>query len=139
MDDNKSNGIRTILVLVLVGVSVFFLVRGVEHRDPAAYMTLGAIVALALAALGGIGVLIVLWFAHRIQSDRERAEQNRFIANAQENLAMMSSMQRVQNQQNAMLLKQAKEAQRALPAPDGDTLNVGGFVFEDALFDELDE
>lgn len=126
-----------ILVFIALGAGAFFLVRGVQSETPAALMTLGALIALGLIALGGAGVLVVLWFAHRWGDRQARREQEDFSLNAKENLALMQATARVQATQNNMLLRQAREVQKALPAP-GDSLDLDALVYDDAVFSELE-
>jgi thiol:disulfide interchange protein len=122
------------IVGILVGI--FFLMRGLEAHNAAAYIALGGVVALALVILGVLLTLFILWVANRQEERRERQEQERFTTNARENLAIMASMQRVQNAQNSMLLRQAREAKRALP--DNDVIDIDALVADDSVFDELE-
>lgn len=128
-----------ILAFIGLGAGAFFLVRGVQSESAAALMTLGAVIALGLLALGGAGVLFVLWVAHRWGDRQARQEQENFTLNAKENLALMQATARVQATQNTMLLRQAREAQKALPAPDGDTLDLDALLVDDAVFSELED
>jgi len=73
------------------------------------------VLASFILILGGWGVSTLTSAIHA------RREQQHFMNNVKENLAIMSAVQRVQNQQNTMLLKQAKEGgganMPALPLP----------------------
>lgn len=132
--------IGAVAMLLLLGLATvgYFLWRGLEQGDTLAIVIVTALVVIFLLALGGAGVLFVLSRAHRYEERREMAEQARWRENAQENLAIMAGMQKVQSTQNAMLLKQAREQQRMLPTPDGDVVDVG-FQFDEALFDEMED
>ncbi len=125
-------------VIIAIGAGVFFLARGIADRSATAYLILGAIIALGLVGLGGGGVLGVMFFANVMQRRRDEVEAQRFAANAQEDMALMLSMQRAMNMQNQGLLRQVREQQKMLPKPgNGDV--VEGFTFEESLFDELDD
>jgi hypothetical protein len=88
--------------------------------------------------LGAVILILVGWgFSTLTNAISARREQQNFMANVKENLAIMNAMQRVQNRQNAMLLNQAKEAQRALPA--GDVWDVDALAMDDSVFEELEE
>ena len=65
-----------------------------------------------LAVLASVVLILVGWGISTLTSAiHTKREQRQFIDNAKENLAIMEAMQRVQNQQNSMLIRQAKEAQ----------------------------
>lgn len=115
-----------LMLALLVGLALL-----AWHGNVAAGVVLGAVVAATLIGLGVILSLVASWAA-------AKREQAHFAANAKENLAIMAAMQRVQNAQNAMLLKQAREAQKMLPQPDGDVLDVDALVFSDDVFAELE-
>jgi uncharacterized protein YneF (UPF0154 family) len=128
-----------VLSFVIVGIilGLFFLARGISERSATAYLILGGLVTLAILSVG-VGLTIgIIWFANRITERRELREQARFVDNAKENLAIMQMTARTQSTQNAMLLRQAREAQRQIPAPEGNE-DIDALVFDDAVFDELD-
>jgi thiol:disulfide interchange protein len=144
MDTNRlwgflsSLGQTAILVVLGISVGIFFLIRGLADRSVTAYMILGGMITLAIGLLFVALTIGILFFAHWIQSRQEAREQQRFLANAKEDLAIMAMMQKVQNQQNALLLKQSRDLTRQLPAPNGNESD-GGFTFDDAIFDELED
>lgn len=121
--------------------------------------TVVILVSLGLAALGGLfylategntlaaAVLFSLWtivcvvigWGLSIVQQRAAAarEQQAFMANAKENLALMGAIQSVQNRQNAGLIQQLNQAARLPrqgPGPGLDSL-----LIEDAVFSELEQ
>lgn len=129
-------GVTIALMLMALALVGYLLYRGIEAGNTIAIVVTTGVVVLSLIAIGVGLTLFILNTASRREERRSLTEQSRWQDNAIENLQIMGSMQKVQNQQNAMLLKQAREAQRALPAPEGDVIE--GFVFDPAMFDELD-
>lgn len=129
-----------VMSFVIVGIigGIFFLAQGISARSATAYLILGALVAIVLIGLGVTITLAIVAFANRITERQELREQQRFRDNVKENLAVMQMTARTQATQNAMLLKQARDAQRQLPAPEG-TEDIDALVFDDAVFDELEE
>jgi uncharacterized protein YneF (UPF0154 family) len=128
-----------VLSFVILGIimGLFFLARGIGERSATAYLILGGLVTLGILSVG-VGLTIgIIWFANRITERRELREQARFVDNAKENLAIMQMTARTQSTQNAMLLRQAREAQRQIGAPEGNE-DIDALVFDDAVFDELD-
>ena len=133
MTDKKQRGLLgpwefalIVFVVGLVAVLAFLSAKGI----------LAAMVALAVIGsiiLVGIGVVITLG-ANWISTTND---QRTFVANAKENLSIMLAMQRVQNAQNTMLQRQAREARKQLP--QGDIMDVDALLIEDAVFSELDE
>jgi uncharacterized membrane protein YhiD involved in acid resistance len=91
-----------------------------------------------LAVLASIILILVGWgFSTLTNAINARREQQHFMNNVRENLAIMNAMQRVQNQQNTMLLKQAKEATKALPS--GSAWDIDALVMDESIFEELEE
>jgi hypothetical protein len=135
---NAFSAVTSLVTLAIVGVGagIFFLARGLSERSATAYMVLGATVAIVLIGLGVTITLVIVAFANRITERQELREQQRFRDNVKENLAVMQMTARTQAAQNAMLLKQAREAQRQLPAPENE--DIDALVFDDAVFDELE-
>lgn len=122
--------VSTILSLAFVGFLIWLIVQA-RRGDTMAIAT--------LAVIGSIILVLVGWgFSTITNAINTRREQQNFMANTKENWAIMSTMQRVQNQQNAMLLKQAKETHK-LPAPDGDVIDIDALVYDDDVFAELGE
>jgi Flp pilus assembly protein TadB len=121
--------IKGFLVLFLVGVLtwLFFSARKGDTISIAILAVLAAIVLI----LVGVGITLAVLNVHY------KREQARFAQNMQENLAIMSTLQRVQNQQNAMLLKQAKETAKALPM--GEVYDVDALAMDESVFEELED
>ena len=130
--------IAVFFLTLLVG-GLVLLVVGLANDNRMAYAITGAIVAVALMVVGGLIVIGVLTFAYKTERGRERREQDRFEDNARENLAIMAAMQKVQNQQNTQLLKQARETQRILPEPRGDVVDIDALLVEEDVFAELED
>ena len=127
-------GIYALLALAGVAIAGYFLVAGVAAGELVAVVAATVVVVLGLLATGAGGVLVVLNCAGKAEEKRARRDQEVFVLNAQENLAIMHATAKTQATQNSMLLKQAREAQRALPAPEVTDL---GFEFEESSFLEL--
>jgi hypothetical protein len=123
-----------VIAVILLGGVIFSLVRGIQAEEPAAFMVVGGLIALALAGLGGAGVLGVMWIASKWESRRARQEQEQFALNAKENLAVMRSMANAQAAQS----RSWQTMQRALPAP-GDALDLDALAYDEAVFSELEE
>jgi hypothetical protein len=118
-----------LLTLFIIGLLVWLIAQA-RQGDP--------IAIAVLAVLGSVILILVGWgFSTLTNALNARREQQNFMANVRENLAIMNAMQRVQNQQNAMLLKQARETPKALPA--GDPLDIDALMMDDSIFDELEE
>lgn len=130
-------GIVMSFMILGIILGLFALAQGIGARAASAYLILGAIVAIVLIGLGVTITLAIIAFANRITERREMREQARFVDNAKENLAIMQMTARTQSTQNAMLLRQAREAQRQISAPEG-TDDIDALVFDDAVFDELE-
>jgi hypothetical protein len=125
------------LVAVLALGGLVFLGVGVSRGDPIALVVLGGVIVLGVGLIF-VGLTIgIIAFANWTQARIEAREQAQFIANAKQELAFMQATSRVQATQNSMLLKQAREAQRQLPAP-GDTVDAPSIEFDEAIFDELE-
>lgn len=121
--------IKGFLILFWLGF-LTWLYLSARKGEVASIAILVVLVAIGLILLGVAITLAVLNMHYR-------REQARFAQNLQENLAIMSQMQQVQNQQNALLLRQAREAQKALPA--GDTFDADALLVDDSVFEELEE
>ena len=118
-----------IAVLFVIGLFIWLLAQARQ----------GDRMAIAvLAVMASVALILIGWgFSTLTNAINDRREQKRFADNVRENLTIMAAMQKVQNQQNAMLLKQAKEAPR-LPAPGGDVWDVDALVMDDEVFSDLD-
>lgn len=80
--------------------------------------------------------LVTGWTLSMIQQGKATAqEQQTFMSNAKENLAMMAAMQTVQNKQNQTLLNQlgtvARLPQAAAP--------IDSLLIDDGIFEELEQ
>jgi len=127
--------IVTLLGLVLLLAGGYALYAGVAAGNTLAIVAVTALVVLVLLGTGAGGVLFVLNSAGKAEEKRARREQEVFVLNAQENMAIMHATAKTQATQNTMLLRQARENQRALPAPEV-TADLG-FQFDEANFLEL--
>lgn len=128
--------IVTWLIVITAG-GAFLLMRGIRERSAVAYVALGGVLFAVIFLLGITATLVIQAVDARRAERNARIEQERFTANAKENLAIMAGMQRVQNAQNTMLQKQLHETQRMLPAPDGEVVEAL-VEYDDAIFDELE-
>jgi len=121
--------IKGFLVLFVMAVLTWLFISA--RKGDTISIAILAVLAAIVLILVGVGITLA---ALNVQSRREQA---RFAQNMHENLAIMSTLQRVQNQQNAMLLKQARETQKAFPA--GDVFDVDALLVDDSVFGELEE
>lgn len=117
-------------LLALVGLAVMaLLIAAVANGSLLAGIVLAVLVTVLLISTGaGITLLTQRMAIEKSQID--------FINNAKENLAIMQSLQRVQNQQNATLMQQLGQTAR-LPEParnGNDSL-----IIDAAIFDELED
>jgi hypothetical protein len=131
----------TLLIVLAIG-GLFALWKGVSDGEPVAFVALGGVATLALVLIGVALAIGIIAFASWSETRRELRAQARFQQNTAENLAQMEAMAKVQIQQaraqathNSMLLKQAREAQRQLPAPAED---VPSIIYDEGIFDELE-
>lgn len=123
------NSYNFALVLIILAILAFLLFAAVQGSLIAATI-LGIILAIVLICIGVVITLAVL----KTANDRN---QQSFIDNAKENLAIMGGMQRVQNQQNKTIMDQLKgAAQLSLPEPSE---QVDILEYDDIVFEELDE
>lgn len=107
--------------VLFIGISLFLLAR---KGDAAAIAILAALGTLALAGLGFGAALLII--------DRQaRAEQQRFTANARENMMFLEQQARVQNLQLAgmgragqSLVHQNERLARMIPGPGAAALDV---------------
>ena len=92
-------------------------------------LALIALTVLITVSLLGIGLLFGLGYLRQAG----KQQQDAFVNNTRENLAMMNAMQNLQNKQNQALLQQVKHLpQRPIP-PDP------FFTVEEGVFEQLDE
>ena len=94
-----------------------------------------AIVALAVlgaVALMVLGALFMLAGAHFLAKQQQKV----FLDNAKENLSLMDKMIGVQNRQNAMIMRQTRQA---LPSGQGRPDIDSALQFDDAVFSELED
>lgn len=125
------NSTRFIFFTGLIGLVVIVaLVWLAQGGNTAAAFTLGILVGLTLILIG-FGLYALTGHLHT------KREQANFEANTRENLAMITAMQRVQNQQNSVLLNQVKALSSgqpsALPIPDD------ALIFDETIFTDLDD
>jgi ABC-type uncharacterized transport system permease subunit len=115
--------------LLASGVAGFllWLYIGARAGDVTSIAILSVLSAVVLILMGvAIALLVIHFISKHRQAD--------FAQNASENIAIMGQIASVQNQQNAMLLRQA---QKALPA--GDVIDTQAkIVFDEGLFNDLD-
>jgi uncharacterized membrane protein YgaE (UPF0421/DUF939 family) len=121
--------VRVLITLFFLG-GVVWLVISAKKGDVASIAILASLVTVLLIMIG-VGIAIL------VQYTTARRDRMSFDANMKENLAMMNAVQQVQNQQNAMLLKQAKENQKLLPP--GQVFDVDALSIEDDVFNELED
>lgn len=113
-------------LLVALAVTAYLAAQG----SIAAMVALAILTTIALVLVGA-GITL---FAVKMMLAKQQAD---FIANTKENLAIMQSMQNIQNSQNAHLLKQQAHLakhQGALPPPSN-----GNILIPDAIFDDLEQ
>ncbi len=114
-------------LVLFVGLALFLLAR---KGDPAAIAILAALGTLVLAGLGFGAALLIIDRQHR-------AEQQRFIANAKENMWFLEQQARVTNLQlqaqgraSHSLLQQNERLTRMIPGPDGAAVDVDLLTWE---------
>ena len=129
-------GLYLVAALAALAVAGYFLARGVAAGELVAVVAATVLAVLGLLATGAGAVLFVMGRVVKAEADRSVLEQSRWQDNTAENLQIMGAMQTVQNRHNSMLVKQAREAQRALPAAPAVTADLG-FEFDEASFLEL--
>ncbi len=120
-----------VLIPILAGVLIWLAVLA-SQGNVTAIVFLAVLAAVFLVCLGVVITLLASWAA-------AKREQTAFVTNARENLAIIGAVQQVQNQQNAMLLRQAREMQRALPRPADDGQSVDALLMDTSVFDGLGE
>lgn len=113
-----------LVVLVIVGVP-WLLITQASDGSVVAGVVLGAVVTAVFIGIGFGGAMI----QSRAMADREN---DRFVKNVQENLAMMQSTQRVQASLAQSALDTASRVAPQLPPPSTDS-----FVIPDDIFDRL--
>lgn len=138
-------GFGVYMLLVLLGLAFALLILGVKNGE-----IIAIVLATALSVLGlvGIGVAITLFIisrAHKHEERRAAAEQARFRDDTKQNLAMLElqaraqlTQARTQNEQWKVVRGEMDTMRKMLPAPEDNGADVG-FVFDESLFDELDE
>ena len=117
------------LVLIILAV-LAFLVFAVVQGSLIAGIVLAIVVTIVLICVGA-GISLV---TQKMANDKAQGD---FRANTQENLSIMTLMQKVQNLQNKTVMDQLKGAARlSLPEP-ADSSDV--LEFDEAVFEELDD
>ena len=115
--------ILVVLILAVIGALLYLAMAG------------NVVASSILFALWSVFCIVIGWLLSYLQNrTQDTREQESFVNNAKENLALMSAMQSVQNKQNQTLMQQLGRAAR-LPDPDnGSTL-----LISDHIFDELED
>jgi uncharacterized membrane protein YeiB len=121
------NGYHFTTVLVILAGLTALTLAAVAGSLPAAVI----LAVLVTVLLVGIGAGIAL-AVQKLANEKSQAD---FVANAKENLALMSSLQSVQNRQNQTIMQQLSQAAR-LPLPANGADN---FFIDDGIFNELGE
>jgi uncharacterized protein HemX len=112
-------------VLGSLALSVGALIWYTSQGSVAAAMTLGGLIALVLVTVGFGMSQLSEWL-------NQRRNQQNFVANAQENMAIMANTQKVLNSQNQQLLRQAREVAK-LPSGEDEVFDVTDYVDLDNL------
>jgi hypothetical protein len=94
-------------------------------------LALIALTVLVTVTLLGIGLLFGLGYLRQAG----KQQQDVFVTNIRENLALMNAIQGLQNKQNQALLQQIKK----LPQPQSTGQNEPSFTVEEGVFEQLDE
>jgi hypothetical protein len=116
-------------VLIILAV-LAFLIYAVTQGSLIAGIVLAIISTIVLVCVGA-GITLV---TQKMANDKAQGD---FMANAKENLSIITLMQKVQNLQNKTVMDQLKGATRlSLPEPD-DPADV--LEYDDIVFEELDE
>jgi hypothetical protein len=136
-------GLGVYMIFVLVGVVVVTLALGVKGGDPWAIAISAMLVTLLLV---GIGFIASEWGrsrAARHEIERSKVERVRELDDTRENLAMMEMMSRAQLAQGKAqtegwrTVNQQVKAQALLTGSSDN--GPDGIIFDDELFDVLDE
>ncbi len=137
-------GLGAYMILVLLGMSVVILILGIKNGEIIAIVIATALSVLILVGIGVIATLFIISRAHKHEERRAAAEQARFRDNTKENLATLELQARAQLAQAKAqgeqwrVMRGEMDVIRRLPAPEDNGADAG-FVFDDALFNELDE
>lgn len=125
MNTQKATVILTTMGLATLGGLFYLATEG------------NTLAAAVLFSLWTIFCVVIGWGLSIIQQSKAAArEQQSFIANAKENLAIMAATQKVQNLQNQAVQQQLATANR-LPAPGVDLSTA--LDIQDAVFSELSD
>jgi len=136
-------GFGVYMIFVVIGVVIVSLAVGVKNGDPWAIAIAAVLVTLVLVLFGVLISEIIRSRANRQEVERSKVERVRELDDTHENLAMMEMMSRAQLAQGRAqtegwrTVNQQVRAQALLTG--GDNNEVDGIVFDDSLFDELDE
>jgi hypothetical protein len=93
-------------------------------------LALVALTILVTVSIFGIGLLFGLGYLRQAG----KQQQDAFVNNARENLAIMNAMQSLQNKQNQALLQQVRQ----LPNPSSTEQSGPTFNIEEGVFEQLD-
>jgi type VI protein secretion system component VasK len=136
-------GLGVYMIFVLVGVVVVTLALGVKGGDPWAIAISAMLVTLLLV---GIGIAITLFIMRRAQKhevERSKVERVRELDDTKERLATMELQSRAQLAQGRAqtegwrTVNQQVKAQALLTGSSDN--GPDGIIFDDELFDVLDE
>lgn len=123
----NSYGFTLIMIIILMAL-LAWAIHSALNGSQLAILVVGVTIGVALTSVGHIFSLFHLWIS-------AKHEERRFNANLRENLTLMGAMQRVQNDQNSVLLKQVKDLSKmqpeALPSPDE------ALIFDNMIFEDL--
>lgn len=126
--DLNGYGFMLIMILIFMALSAW-AIHSALNGSQLATLVVGVAIGVALTSVGHVFSLFHLWI-------NAKHEERRFNANLRENLTLMGAMQRVQNDQNGILLKQVKDLSKMqpelLPGPDE------ALIFDNMIFEELE-
>ena len=137
-------GLGVYMVLVLVGVGLVILGLGVSRGNPWAIALAAVLGTLILTGIGFLASEFARSRAAKQEVERSKVERIRDLDNIKENLAMMEAQSRAQLVQGRAQTEGWKTVERQvrtqnLLAGGNHQDEPEGIVFDDSLFDELDE
>jgi membrane protein implicated in regulation of membrane protease activity len=118
-------------------LSFYLLYAGIRANLPIAWAILGALAFALISACGAGFVLFIQWVGDHREANREKREQERFNANAKENLSIMQAVANTQAAQARMLSAHQSTLTKSLPAP-GETVDADYVAFDESLLTDLD-
>ncbi len=137
-------GFGVYMILVLVGSGLVVLALGVSKGNPWAIAISAVLVTLVLLSIGFALSEIARSRAARQEVERSKVERVRDLDDTRESLAMMQMMAQAQLAQGRAQTEGWKTVERQvrtqnLLAGGNHQDEPEGIVFDDSLFDELDE